>query len=709
MLHLFQCIVLLCAVQGFFVQELNAQTSKKTKKNDAVKTVEAAPSLMPEMFMLKNGLQVLLFEDPTARDLTLRLQIAGGTAADLQDKEGTAALLADWLNFNATSSISDVVPPLDTTITKFHAVAEPDAISITLRGAPNRFPTLITLLVEAASAPVFLRSDMETLREGLLQRVLSAQTSVEYLIDAMSARVLLGDYHPYARRAGETSLSALTINEVKDFHALFFLPNNASLAVIGGMSKKELQPLLEKAFKNWKQGVVPRFPDLTPRPLPQGIYLVEAPKARYIREGRVIAGAYTPVDSTQKTDSTARNFPTTVFASLGAPIGAFDEEAMLQALESPEIQHLPNKFATRLIPRYIASSAGFEKIIGRIGKGENPVQDHVPADSSAFALRRASDEKRVRRMLDSTYVRAVWLQNGLLNNIKPDYILATLERVKSTSLNDVQDAASKYLGSARLTMIVVGSPESVNPLVGLGVAQSRVVYRYSEALEPILTFEKSEFSLQEIISKHAQALGGTSAIATLHSLIATSELQLSAMGQKFPGTIVTKQKAPNKISRILEIPATQMLQALWCDGSKAFDKIEMMGNEQPLQQRQSKETESALFDAQIFPLLSLQSCGYTGELLGKREGQFVIKASAAGGTVKTLSLDETTFLLTKIEEMRQTPQGIIRSVQEFRDYERVGGIQLPSVIVLRTGPGTLIGKNKYQLNADISDAEFLPK
>jgi hypothetical protein len=377
-------------------------------------------------------------------------------------------------------------------------------------------------------------------------------------------------------------------------------------------------------------------------------------------------------------------------------------------LHLPETQYLPNKFATRLIPRFITTAAGFEKIVGRIAKGENPVQDQIPTDSS-FAARQAEDEQRVKKILDSTHSRAIWLQNGLLNGIRPEYLLATPERAKATTLADVREAAQKYLGTARLTMIVVGSSESLNPLVGLGVAQSRVVYRYSDALEPILTFEKAEFTLEEIIRKHAVALGGTTAIASLQSLIATSELQLSAMGQKFPGTIVTKQKSPNKISRILEIPATQMLQALWCDGSKAFDKIEMMGNEQPLQQRQAKETESALFDAQIFPLLSLHSCGFTGELMGKREGQYVIKASAPNGTVKTLTLDETTLLLTKIEEMRQTPQGIIKSVQEFRDYERVAGVQLPSVIVLRTGPGTLIGKTKYQVNVEIRDDEFMPK
>ncbi len=682
--------------------------SKKSKTPSQEAPVEAAPVVAPQIFTLKNGLQVLLFEDPSQRDLTLRLNFAGGMAADLQDKEGTAEMLAEWLNFNAKTSITEVVPPLDTAQTRFNAAATPDAITITLRGASNRFPTLVTLLVEAASAPVFLRADMETLREQVLTRVLTAQHSVEYLIDAMSARVLLGDYHPYARRAGETSLSALTINEIKDFHALFFLPNNASLAVIGGMSKKELLPLLEKAFKNWKSGVIPRFPDLTPRPLPQGIYLVEAPKARYIRAGRVIAGLYTPIDTTKASDSTAKIFPATVFASLGAPVGAFDEEAMLQTLPKPEKWYLPNKFATRLIPSVIAPFSGFEKLIGRIARGENPAQDQMPTDST-FASRQSEDERRVQAMLDSVHIRAELLQSGLVNNITPEYLLAAPQRVKATTFSDVRETAKKYLGTARLTMIVVGAPEALNPLVGLGVAQSRVVYRYSDALEPIMTFEKTEFNLQEIVQKHAQALGGTTAVASLQSLVATSELQLSAMGQKFPGSIVTKHKAPNKISRILEIPATQMLQALWCDGAKAFDKIEMMGNEQPLQQRQAKEIESALFDAQIFPLLSLHSCGFTAELLGKREGQIVIKASAASGTTKTLMLDETTMLLSKIEEMRQTPQGIIKSVQEFRDYERVGGVQLPSVIVLRTGPGTLIGKTKYQLNPDISDNEFLPK
>jgi zinc protease len=530
--------------------------------------------------------------------------------------------------------------------------------------------------------------------------------------------VLLGESHPYSRRAGEVSLQALTIDDVKDFHAQYFLPNNTSLAVVGNVSKKELQPLLEKAFKNWKQGVVPRLPDVTPRPLPQGIYLVEAPKAQYIHaEERTITGNHIEIGFLdQRKDTLTQQNPAIVFASLGAPIGAFDEEAMLHALPAPEEQHIPNKFATLLVPTFTVSSSGFEKFLNRLTKSEaksdnksdHPVQAQMPPDS-LFPARQLDFMQHTKRLLDSGRTRAVLVQNALMNGIKPEYVLAAPERIKAVAASDMREAAQKYLGLERLTMIVIGSPDLLNPLVSLGVAQSRVIFRFSENLEPILTFEKSDLTLPEITARHLVAVGGTTAVASLQSLTSTSELQLSAMGQKFPGTIITKQKLPNKITRILEIPATQMLQALWYDGTKAFDKIEMMGSEQPMQQRQAKETESALFDAQIFPLLGLPSCGFTAELLGKREGQFIIKASAANGTIKTLMVDETTYFLSKIEETRQTPQGIVKSVQEFRDYEKVSGVQLPSVIVLRTGPGTLIGKTRYQVNPALKDEEFLPK
>jgi hypothetical protein len=74
--------------------------------------------------------------------------------------------------------------------------------------------------------------------------------------------------------------------------------------------------------------------------------------------------------------------------------------------------------------------------------------------------------------------------------------------------------------------------------------------------------------------------------------------------------------------------------------------------------------------------------------------------------VKTLLFDGTTYLLASIEEMRQTPQGIIKSVQEFREYGIFEGIRLPTTIVLKTGPGTLIGKSTYQINLPIADEQF---
>jgi hypothetical protein len=45
----------------------------------------------------------------------------------------------------------------------------------------------------------------------------------------------------------------------------------------------------------------------------------------------------------------------------------------------------------------------------------------------------------------------------------------------------------------------------------------------------------------------------------------------------------------------------------------------------------------------------------------------------------------------------------------LRQYDRVGELVLPSVIVLKSGPGTLIGKARYDVNTVLNSSDFVPK
>ena len=74
------------------------------------------------------------------------------------------------------------------------------------------------------------------------------------------------------------SLKKLSTKDLAEFHAKYYRPNNAILAVVGDVTMAEIMPKLEKAFGDWAKGDVPAT-TIPPAPA-QGearIYLIDRP------------------------------------------------------------------------------------------------------------------------------------------------------------------------------------------------------------------------------------------------------------------------------------------------------------------------------------------------------------------------------------------------------------------------------------------------
>jgi zinc protease len=72
---------------------------------------------------------------------------------------------------------------------------------------------------------------------------------------------MYGEDHAYGNpltgSGFESSVSALTRDDLIKFYTTWFKPNNATLNVVGDITMEELEPLLEKYFKEWSKGEVP--------------------------------------------------------------------------------------------------------------------------------------------------------------------------------------------------------------------------------------------------------------------------------------------------------------------------------------------------------------------------------------------------------------------------------------------------------------------
>lgn len=655
------------------------------------------PTVFPSVgeIRLKNGLRAFMLENKTRQTtqpeqkkqgyITLRVQFGSGTALDAFGKEGSTALALHLLAGQVQMSLS----------TRTTISIGADASSFVFSVPSSAFPQQLSLL-----AKTLMQATVATSSRHLVQSLIAfAPDSAMLPTEPMANRVVFGLEHPYARLTTPERLKMLTTTDIQNAYKTLCLPNNTTFYCTGTIGKRAFSALLNKTFNTWQSGEAPYLP--RPRSLPQenAVYAMEVPTDnRYFLAGNAKSRVALAFDAPMRNDM---DYEAYTIAS------AILEQRLKSTLSTGTALRIGisrHKFANvLLIEQDIAGIPSLKERLETTRQAIVVLTETAPSSNEIQTHKKQALERFDAALHQPEALTALFAE-AEAHGISLQELRQHAKRLQSLTPEAIQIAAKRYFQPER-GIIVLGDSTTIASQTASLQTLGRFS-RFRQDGEQILNLDSSDISWETLLLRHHQALGGTTATAGVTSLVTTTQTQLSAMAQKFPGAITTKQKANGKITRKLEISATQIVQELWCDGQKAFDKIEMMGQEQPLKQRDAKETESALFDAQIFPALTMHQCGFTAEMLGKLNGNYVVKASTANGTVKTLSFDAATYLLTSIEELRQTPQGIIKSVQEFREYGEFGGVKLPTTIVLKTGPGILIGKSTYKINPPLEDEVF---
>jgi predicted Zn-dependent peptidase len=95
------------------------------------------------------------------------------------------------------------------------------------------------------------------------------------------SRILYGDAHPYGQRSTETSVKAITRDDVVAFHDKYFQPGRAIITVVGDVTPAKVKASIEKGLAGWAKGGekpsfdYPKLPELQTAK----IYLVDKPGA----------------------------------------------------------------------------------------------------------------------------------------------------------------------------------------------------------------------------------------------------------------------------------------------------------------------------------------------------------------------------------------------------------------------------------------------
>ncbi len=250
-----------------------------------------------ERFELDNGLKVVLAERHAVPVVELNLVIDAGFAADQFAAPGTANLTLAMLDEGtATRSALEISDELLSLGANLGAGSDLDTSFVGMSALKENLNASLDLYADVILNPSFPEKDFARLQQLQIVGIQQEKVRPRTLALRLFPRILYGDGHayslPFTGSGDEVTVAALTPEELAAFHEAWFKPGNATLVVVGDVTRSEIEPLLTARFGGWRPGDVPEKNLATVSHQDESIvYLVDRPDSE---QSVIIAGHIAP-------------------------------------------------------------------------------------------------------------------------------------------------------------------------------------------------------------------------------------------------------------------------------------------------------------------------------------------------------------------------------------------------------------------------------
>lgn len=217
---------------------------------NSLATAQAVKTGAPRQEKLLNNLKLLMWTEPAAEKVTIRLRVHSGAAFDTLGKEGTMALLADILFPNEASKeffAEDLGGSLS-------VESNFDFIQINATGNTDQILTMLETIAGAVTKPQIDKETFTKISAARMARVKELEKNPAYVADLAVASRLFGSY-PYGRSAEGTleSLAKIDFADVLLAKQRFLTADNATLAVSGNIKPDYIFKAVRQLFGGWEK------------------------------------------------------------------------------------------------------------------------------------------------------------------------------------------------------------------------------------------------------------------------------------------------------------------------------------------------------------------------------------------------------------------------------------------------------------------------
>jgi len=229
---------------------------------------------------LANGMEVILQENHSAPFVTIYGNVMAGPVFEPPHKSGLAAFTAEMLSHGTRKrSWSEIQESLEFAAAQLGFSIGTQVGTVSGQCLKAGLALLLEAAAEQLMSPSFPPEEIEKIRSLLIAAQQSRDEDTFQVAEKELFARLYPTGHPlHSNDLGtRETIESITRDNLVDFHALYYRPENTILAIVGDIDAAEAAALVEQAFGGWVRLGQPVRPNLPQVSVPAKEELVRVP------------------------------------------------------------------------------------------------------------------------------------------------------------------------------------------------------------------------------------------------------------------------------------------------------------------------------------------------------------------------------------------------------------------------------------------------
>ena len=419
---------------------------------------------VPTRATLSNGMKIVIVEKPGLPVVAQGLLIRAGGITDPADKPGIASLTATTLSEGTTTRTSQQISDeMEFLGSQLRASASREFATLSAETLTSHWQHALDILADVAQNAVFPADEFDRVRSERLTDLSRIPDSPQAIAGRALQALLFGAGTRYGHPISgtEAALKTFSRDELASHHAAYYAPEDATLLLVGDISRDEAIKQAESTLGGWQSGAVSGSDgdaEVTPEDGTITIYLADKPGAPQ----SVIRSGYLTVPR-QHPDYLALNvlnyilggqFSARLNMNLRQDKGySYGYMSGIDWLTGPSALSAGGSVQTEVTKESVAETIKeFEEI-----RGARPVTQEEFDDAVNGILRGLPNQFETHGQVLSQLVRLVAF------DLSDDYFTHYADEVSKLTLGDIHRVAESHIKSGALKIVVAGDAASVGP------------------------------------------------------------------------------------------------------------------------------------------------------------------------------------------------------------------------------------------------------